>query len=167
MLQKKPNLELILRYIQKDVSHQEELYVKQMLASHPDWMETYNCHKLLADAVSQMPSYEPPARVWAKIKSEIRHTHQKPLWQIRFVEFFQPYRLAWASACTVLIAGAWYSQVLLQPEFHIVEVSDVNGFSSEAFTYIANHEVIYNDPVTQDTLLAFYPAEINSSYDED
>lgn len=167
MVMNKPNIELILRYIQNDVSQQEILYVKQMLQSSPDWMIAYNHHKELAEIITQMPMFDPPARVWAKIKSEIRQTQRKPLWQIKLEEFFQPYRVALASACTVLIAGIWYSQVLMQPEFQFVDVSDVNGFSLEADIYIANHEIIYNDPVTQETLLAFYPVESNSSFDEE
>lgn len=167
MKPKKPNIELILRYIENDVSAQERLYVSQMIQLDSAWKECYETNKDVAQVVSQMPCLEPPARVWANIKLEIRKTTVKPVWQIYMEDFFRPYRVAWASACTVLVAGIWYAQVLMQPEFQFVDVTDVNGFSQEADTYIANHELIYNEPVTQETLLAFYPVESNSSFDDE
>lgn len=164
---KRPNIELILRYIQDDVSAQERLYVTQMIQLESAWKESYDTHKQMAQVVSQMPTLEPPSRVWAAIKSEIQNTSVKPVWQVYIEDFFRPYQVAWASACTVIIAGLWYGQVLMQPEFQFVDVTDVNGFSLEADTYIANHEVLYSEPVTQEILLAFYPVETNSSFENE
>lgn len=167
MKQKKPNTALILRYIQNDVSTQERQYVTQMIQLDSAWKESYETHRQISQTVSQLPSVEPPPRVWANIKSEIQKTSVKPVWQIYLEDFFRPYKVAWASACTVIIAGVWYGQVLMQPEFQFVDVTDVNGFSQEADTYIANHEVIYTEPVTQEKLLAFYPVETNSSFENE
>ncbi len=164
---KKPDIDLIVRYIHNEVTEKESAWIQSQLAENAEWADALKRQTALINQLQQMPCYDPPSRVWATIRSEIQQTHRKPAWQLWLQDLFSPAKFAAVSILATLIVSMWYIQVNYEQDFQIVDVSEDNSFSVEAGVYFANHEIIQDNPITEEALLAFYPEKSNSMTDEE
>lgn len=157
--------ELLRRTLEGEASPEEIRRVEAQLETSSQWREERDWMRAGIRALSRMPKLEAPEdRIWAKI--EARLPAEAPAVRRRWLPEWFPSAgsapaLGWKPAAilaALLMCAAMFGDFIppAGEDYTIVDVTEVSGFEMEIETYLANHDMNSERPLTQDNLLALY-----------
>lgn len=154
----------IRRVLDGEAGEDEAAFVNQRIQRDDDWRRSHQRVTAILNGLRHTSCEAPMDRIWSRIETSIETDPPKYDWSLwldasspaRFTLRFAP-----SAAAILLVASA----ILFSPggaaEYEIIEVSDGNGFSLEAESYIAYHDLSAESTETREGLIAYYSESLD------
>ncbi len=149
--------DILRRYREGETTGAENQLVQRYLDDTQNGLEELDNVDKYLDDLRKMPQFSPPDRVWNQIKSNIEDMSPSQVWfpwmyRHSALGFFSKVVPVFLLVLAVLGIGNTY---LSEPAYDVILVEEVNGFSQEAESYIAFHDLSGVPLPVRESVVAF------------
>ncbi|MDX9752589.1 MAG: hypothetical protein RBU29_01425 [bacterium] len=153
-----PPAGLLLNYLDGAGTDSERQAIRARIQESETWRREFAQAQHFRQGFCALPNKKPPQRVWAAVAQAIENTPQQTVW---FPWFYA--NTLWTNAVRVLpvflvvfltVTYLWMGES--KSPYHVVVMSDSNGFGLEAESYVAHHALSAEPALTRETLVAYY-----------
>jgi len=149
--------DMLRRYLEGETTDAEnQLVLRYLTDSTSGREELDNVDKYLSD-LRNMPRYSPPDHVWNQIKGNIEDVSPRQVWFPWIYSFssWDVYAKAIPVVLLLLVALGIGNTFLSEPAYDVILVEEANGFSQEAESYFAYHDLSGVPLPVRESVVAF------------
>ncbi len=156
---KKDRRQLLRQYLENELSSKERAYVEFQLNESEEWREERQRVENYLSTLRNLPLKEPATDLWHAIEEKVAQKKPKPVW---FPWWYAYPRFAMASHLALIVVmlftSSWFlfDSSLTTPTYRVLTPEELNGFSMEAETYVAVHEMNGNVSADSEALITLY-----------